>query len=67
MMLAYVGPDTVAPIASGIAAVVGAILIGWRWIVKKCRAFYRFVFRIKVEEEPEVDETMDQADQAQGS
>lgn len=46
-MLAYVGPESVAPIASGIAAFLGFLLIGWRWIRTQCKRIYRFVFRIK--------------------
>ncbi len=55
-MLAYVGPESIAPVASAIAAVVGFLLIGWRWVVTQCKRVFRFVFRIKV------DETLDQSD-----
>lgn len=49
-MLAYVGPESVAPIASGIAAFFGFLLIGWRWIRTQCKRIYRFVFRIKADD-----------------
>lgn len=68
MMLGYVGAESISAVASGIAAVVGFFLIGWRWINKQCRRFYRFVFRIKVDEEEEQqDEVLEKTDAAQGS
>ena len=56
MMLAYVGPESVAPIASIIAAILGALLIGWRWIVARVKSVIRFVFRLPPPE-PEVETT----------
>ena len=53
-MLAYVGPESVAPVLSGIAAFVGFLLIGWRWIRTQCKRVYRFVFRIKVDDVAEL-------------
>ncbi len=32
-LLAYVGPDTMLPVASVLAAIAGALLFCWRWIV----------------------------------
>jgi len=60
MMLGYVGPEAAAPVVSAIVAVAGALLIGWRWILTRVKRIYRFVFRIKVEEEPE-DEVLEEA------
>lgn len=31
-LLAYVGPETVVPVASILAAAGGFLLAGWRWI-----------------------------------
>lgn len=59
-MLAYVGPESIAPVASGIAAVVGFLLIGWRWIRTQCKRVFRFVFRIK-DDDP-LDPTDDSTD-----
>ena len=41
----YFGPETVAPVASGIAAIVGGVLIFWRRIVGFARTAYGRVFR----------------------
>ena len=49
-MLAYVGAEDVAPILSAVAAVVGFLLICWRWTTTQCRRIYRLVFRIKVDD-----------------
>ena len=57
-MLAYVGPETAAPVLSAIAAFFGFLLIGWRWVRTQCRKIYRFVFRIKTEDPVDSDETM---------
>ncbi len=46
-MLAYVGPESIAPVLSAVAAFFGFLLIGWRWTFTQCRRVYRFVFRIK--------------------
>lgn len=45
-MLAYIGPDAVMPIASVFAAILGFLLICWRWVTDKVRTVFRFVFRI---------------------
>ena len=63
-MLAYVGPEAVAPIMSGIAAVAGFLLIFWRKVVLTCKKTFRFIFRIKVEEEPEEEEMIEKSDPA---
>ena len=51
MMLGYVDPGSASFVLSAIAGIGGVFLLGWRWITKKCRAVYRFVFRIKVVDE----------------
>ena len=63
-MLAYVGPESVAPVLSVIAAFVGFLLIGWRWIISQCKRVYRFVFRIKIDDVVEFGKD-DSADPAQ--
>ena len=32
MLFAYVGPETVMPIASVLAGAVGVVLIAWSWV-----------------------------------
>jgi hypothetical protein len=39
----YVGPETLMPLASALAAVVGVLLMFWRKTVAVCRASFRFV------------------------
>ena len=38
----YLGPDSIMPLASVLAAIVGFILIFWRWIA----GFFKKLFRI---------------------
>jgi len=39
--LLYLGPDSIMPLASVLAAIIGLILIFWRWIA----AFFKKLFR----------------------
>jgi len=40
VVLLYLGPETILPLASILAAVVGVLLIFWQYIVRLvCRAF----------------------------
>ena len=41
----YVGPETLMPLASALAAVVGVLLMFWRKTVGICRASYRLLIR----------------------
>jgi hypothetical protein len=41
----YVGPETLMPLASALAAVAGVSLMFWRKTVGVCRASYRFISR----------------------
>ena len=50
-MLAYVGPESVAPIASAIAAFFGFLLLFWRKVISVVKQSFRFVFRIKVQDD----------------
>lgn len=45
LVLAYMGPQTVLPLASFIAAIVGFVLIFWRFVAKVVRRFFNFIFR----------------------
>jgi hypothetical protein len=42
----YVGPETLMPLASALAAVAGVALMFWRKTVAVCKASFRFVARI---------------------
>lgn len=39
----YLGPETIMPLASVLAAIGGAILMFWRRVVRGVRAVLRFV------------------------
>jgi hypothetical protein len=41
--LLYLGPETALPLASFLAAIIGFILIGWRWIWSLAKRFFRMV------------------------
>ena len=41
--LLYLGPETALPIASFLAAIIGFILIAWRWIASLFKRFFRMV------------------------
>ena len=41
--VAYLGPDTMLPVASTIGAIIGAVLICWRWILATLGSAFRFV------------------------
>jgi len=40
---AYVGPDVILPFASVLAAILGVIMIAWRFILTAIRRTYYFV------------------------
>ncbi len=44
-MLAYVGPETALPVASALAAIVGVLLICWRFVIRVVVVVVRFVLR----------------------
>lgn len=44
-VLAYIGPDTMLPVASIIAACVGVVMIGWQFIKSRSMKVVRFVLR----------------------
>lgn len=49
LILAYLGPETVMPLASILATIIGALLIGWRFIV----GFFKKIFKRSRREEEE--------------
>lgn len=44
-LLGYIGPETMLPVASVFAAIVGVVLMGWQFIVRKSKQALRFVLR----------------------
>ncbi len=42
----YVGPETLMPLASALAAVAGVALMFWRKTVAVCKSVYRFFARL---------------------
>jgi hypothetical protein len=51
----YLGPETLMPLASILAAIVGFFLLFWRLIVKIVRSIYRKIRGLPDEVPPEVD------------
>ena len=41
----YIGPETIFPLTSFFAAIVGFLLMFWRWVVGVFRKSMRFCFR----------------------
>jgi hypothetical protein len=41
--LMYLGPDSIMPLASAIAAIIGILLIFWRAILTRVKKFFRIV------------------------
>jgi predicted membrane protein len=56
MVLLYLGPNTVMPLASLVAVLVGVILIFWRFALGLVRGAFRVLFRKDHAESP-IDET----------
>ena len=42
ILFMYLGPETIMPLASVLAAVIGVLLIAWRYVL----AFFKKVFKI---------------------
>jgi hypothetical protein len=52
----YLGPETIMPLASILATVIGVILVFWRFIVAFIKKGFRFIFRRKsVSEESDIE------------
>jgi hypothetical protein len=45
LVLLYVGPDTMLPLASALAAILGFLLIVWRQALALVRRVWRFLLR----------------------
>ena len=52
----YLGPETIMPLASILATVIGVILVFWRFIVGFIKRVVRKVLRKPAEEDTELDE-----------
>ncbi len=53
MIVFYLGPNTVMPLASILAAIVGVVLIFWRMIASTIRRVTQALFRTKNASLPE--------------
>lgn len=52
-ILAYVGPETILPLTSALAAIAGVAMIFWRFILTSVIKLYRLVTGAKPPEEME--------------
>lgn len=52
VVLLYLGPDSILPLASILAAVAGFFLIFWRYIQKFIKKFVRWILRKPAETPP---------------
>jgi hypothetical protein len=68
-MLLYLGPQTILPVASIIAAVVGFVLLFWRLILRFIKKVFKFIRRgpdLTTQVEPEaVEPSHDPRDETQ--
>ena len=57
----YLGPETILPLGSVLAALIGVILIGWRWIFAFFRKlYYKLTGKTPMSEETRVESTSDE-------
>lgn len=56
LVLLYLGPETIMPLASVLAAVLGFLLIFWRWIVTAIKKIFKRSQPAQVEPQSEVEE-----------
>ena len=47
LLLAYIGPDQMLPVASAFAAAMGVVLMFWRFFLNMVMRPFSFVFRRK--------------------
>ena len=52
VVLLYLGPDSMLPLASILAAVAGFFLIFWRYITRYVKKFFRWILRKPAEISP---------------
>jgi len=45
IMFLYIGPETMLPLASALAAIGGVLLMFWQRVVALARKFWRFIVR----------------------
>lgn len=45
LVLGYFGPETTLPVASALAAAIGALLIGWNYLLLACKKTLSLVRR----------------------
>jgi hypothetical protein len=57
MLLGYIGPETMLPLASILAAGVGVILMFWKYIIQLIRRMFGAIFRIFRRKKKNVDTT----------
>ena len=46
LLILYIGPETIIPLTSFLAAIVGILLMFWRWVVGIFRRGIRFSSRV---------------------
>ncbi|MBK9925994.1 MAG: hypothetical protein IPP66_11980 [Anaerolineales bacterium] len=56
----YLGPETLMPLASVLAAIAGFFLIFWRLIVRFVKTIYRKLRGLPDEVPPEVEDVVDE-------
>lgn len=52
-LLAYLGPETIMPLTSGIAAILGVMLMFWGYLVRIIKKPFQVLFARKVVNQPE--------------
>ena len=62
LVLLYLGPETIMPLASILAAVLGFILIFWRWIVSSIKKIFKRSKGDEIEAQAETSETRNYVD-----
>ena len=68
-IFSYVGPETTLPVASALAAIIGVLLICWRFLIRVSVTAARFVFRKQGPPAPAADagsESPSTGDRAEG-
>lgn len=62
LVLLYLGPETIMPLASILAAVLGFLLIFWRWIANFIKKIFRRSNGEEIEAQAETSEPGDYVD-----
>jgi len=45
LIFLYFGPETTLPLASALAAIIGVLLVFWRFLIAKVKKVFKFVFK----------------------